>query len=142
MNFLQDGASTVVVENRAKWSLPSADRNNKATLLLTGLRRTAKSSAKDLSRHRYNCNSLAKRRPLPDDANASLLRREAEAYSRSSQRRVSPRSGMDSSLEAFSYYPADGSSAALPCQAAAKTNYLKERFLSYWALLPLRWVHQ
>ena len=36
--------------NRARQSLPSADRNNKATLLLTGLRRTTKSSAKDLSR--------------------------------------------------------------------------------------------
>ena len=43
----------------------------------------------------------------------------------------SPRSGMDSDLEAFSHYPADGSVAALPCQTAAKTNYLNQRFLSY-----------
>ena len=44
---------------------------------------------------------------------------------------VSPRSGMDSDLEAFSHYPADGSVAALPGRTTAKTNYLNERFLSY-----------
>ncbi|EWG51194.1 hypothetical protein FVEG_10264 [Fusarium verticillioides 7600] len=42
----------------------------------------------------------------------------------------SPRSGMDSDLEAFSRYPADGSSAAPPGRTAAKTNYLNERFQS------------
>ncbi|KAF1982988.1 hypothetical protein K402DRAFT_302018, partial [Aulographum hederae CBS 113979] len=40
-------------------------------------------------------------------------------------------SGMDSDLEAFSHYPADGSFAAMPGRTAAKTNYLKPRFLSY-----------
>ena len=55
---------------------------------------------------------------------------------------ASPRSGTDSNLEAFSYYPADGSFAALPGRTAAKTNYLNERFLSYLAQLPLRRVHQ
>ena len=44
---------------------------------------------------------------------------------------VSPRSGMDSDLEAFSHYPADGSVAALPGRTTAKTNYLNQRFLSY-----------
>ena len=44
---------------------------------------------------------------------------------------VTLRSGMDSDLEAFSHYPADGSVAALPGRTAAKTNYLNERFLSY-----------
>ena len=44
---------------------------------------------------------------------------------------VSSRSGMDSDLEAFSHYPADGSVAALPGRTTAKTNYLNERFLSY-----------
>ena len=43
----------------------------------------------------------------------------------------SPLSGMDSDLEAFSHYPADGSFAALPCRTAAKTNYPNPRFLSY-----------
>ena len=35
--------------NRVDGGLPSADRNNKATLLLTGPYRTIKSYAKDLS---------------------------------------------------------------------------------------------
>ena len=40
-------------------------------------------------------------------------------------------SSMDSDLEAFSHYPADGSFAALAFQPAANTNYLNEGFLSY-----------
>ena len=40
---------TDIGEIEAKDGLPSADRNNKATLLLTGPFRTAKSSAKDLT---------------------------------------------------------------------------------------------
>lgn len=39
-----------------KQSLISADRNNKATLLLTILRCTTQSYAKDLSEHDINCN--------------------------------------------------------------------------------------
>ena len=46
-------------------------------------------------------------------------------------REESSRSGTDSDLEAFSHNPANGSVAALPCQTAAKTNYLNQRFLSY-----------
>ena len=42
-------ARVIVGEIEAKDGLPSADRNNKATLLLTGPFRTAKSSAKDLT---------------------------------------------------------------------------------------------
>lgn len=41
--------TVVLGEIKAKSGLPSADRNNKATLLLTGPFRTAKSSAKDLT---------------------------------------------------------------------------------------------
>ena len=64
---------------------------------------------------------------------ASLLRFRAEAYSYPSQTcgGTSPPSGMDSDLEAFSHYPADGSFAALPGRTAAQTNYLNQRFLSY-----------
>ena len=47
------------------------------------------------------------------------------------RQKKSPRSSMDSDLEAFSHYPADGSVAALPGRTAAKTNYLNQRFLSY-----------
>ncbi|KAL1932415.1 hypothetical protein VTP01DRAFT_9471 [Rhizomucor pusillus] len=42
---------------------------------------------------------------------------------------------MDSDLEAFSHYPADGSFAALAFQPTAKTNYLNEGFLSSRSLL-------
>ena len=64
---------------------------------------------------------------------AGLLRFRAEAYSYPSKTcgGTSPRSGMDSDLEAFSHYPADGSFAALPGRTAAQTNYLNQRFLSY-----------
>ena len=64
---------------------------------------------------------------------AGLLRYRAEAYSYPTTMcgKESPRSGMDSDLEAFSHNPADGSFAAMPCQTAAKTNYLNQRFLSY-----------
>ncbi|KAL2185847.1 hypothetical protein L209DRAFT_687820, partial [Thermothelomyces heterothallicus CBS 203.75] len=44
-------------------------------------------------------------------------------------------SGMDSDLEAFSHYPADGSFAALPGRTTAKTNYLNQRFLFSRSLL-------
>ena len=40
-------------------------------------------------------------------------------------------SRLDSDLEAFSHYPADGSFAALAFQLAAFTKYLNEVFLSY-----------
>ena len=66
-------------------------------------------------------------------ADADLLRFRAEAYSYPTTTcgGESPRSGMDSDLEAFSHNPADGSVAALPGRTAAKTNYPNQRFLSY-----------
>lgn len=64
---------------------------------------------------------------------AGLLGFRAEAYSYPTTTcgGESPRSGMDSDLEAFSHNPADGSVAALPGRTAAKTNYPNQRFLSY-----------
>ena len=44
---------------------------------------------------------------------------------------VLSRSGMDSDLEAFSYYLVDGSVAVLPGRITVKTNYLNQQFLSY-----------
>jgi len=72
-------------------------------------------------------------RVFPRDVGANQVGCRAEAYSYPTtlRRRISSRSGMDSDLEAFSHYPADGSVAALPGQTAAKTNYLNQRFLSY-----------
>ena len=49
MTLLTNCEQCKVWEIEAKEGLPSADRNNKATLLLTGPFRTAKSSAKDLT---------------------------------------------------------------------------------------------
>jgi hypothetical protein len=40
-------------------------------------------------------------------------------------------SSMDSDLEAFSHYPADGSFTALAVQPTVLTNYLIQLFLSY-----------
>ena len=120
-------------EIEAKEGLPSADRNNKATLLLTGPFRTAKSSAKDLiprvlklqyaKYHRTASGSM--------DHSPAKMRGRSLFVSIYNVWEVSPRSGMDSDLEAFSHYPADGSVAALPGRTAAKTNYLNQRFLSY-----------
>ena len=80
----------------------------------------------------YNCNTPASSPNFNETANAGLVRFWAKGLFVSDWcRRKSPRSGMDSDLEAFSHNPADGSFAAMPGQTAAKTNYLKPRFLSY-----------
>ena len=68
-------------EIEAKKGLPSADRNNKATLLLTGPFRTAKSSAKDLIPHPPKLQYASRRRALPARRGVRLLRCEAGAYS-------------------------------------------------------------
>ena len=47
--YMASSREAHIGEIEAKDGLPSADRNNKATLLLTGPFRTAKSSAKDLT---------------------------------------------------------------------------------------------
>jgi hypothetical protein len=68
-------------EIEAKEGLPSADRNNKATLLLTGPFRTAKSSAKDLIPHPLKLQYASRRRALRARRGIRLLRCEAGAYS-------------------------------------------------------------
>ena len=67
----------------------------------------------------------------PADGSPAKIRGRSLFLSVYNVREVSPRSGMDSDLEAFSHYPADGSVAALPGRTTAKTNYLNQRFLSY-----------
>ena len=59
----------------AKDGLPSADRNNKATLLLTGPFRTAKSSAKDLTPLVLKLQYAKYRDALPAPRRNRLLRR-------------------------------------------------------------------
>lgn len=122
----------LLLENLGEKGLPSADRNNKATLLLTGPFRTSKSSAKDSFPRELKLQYAKYHQTLQVRWKNRLLRHEAEAYSCPPKRAgISSLSGMDSDLEAFSHYPADGSFAALPCRTAAKTNYLNQRFLSY-----------
>jgi hypothetical protein len=62
-------------EIEAKDGLPSADRNNKATLLLTGPFRTAKSSAKDLTPLVLKLQYAKYRDALPAPRRSRLLRR-------------------------------------------------------------------
>ena len=45
---------------------------------------------------------------------------------------------MDSGLEAFSHNPTDGSFTAMAVQPTVNTNYLNQRFLSYWVELLLQ----
>jgi hypothetical protein len=84
-------------------------------------------------RAQSNCNPPVRGGRFQAPSVTSLLRSVAEAYSYPPMAcgTESPLSGTDSNLEAFSYNPADGSFAAMPCRTAAKTNYLNPRFLSY-----------
>ena len=110
------------------------DRSNKTTLPLTRPCRATKSYARDLSPREVKLQSVGR---TPKNSTrgpaADLLGFRAEAYSYPTTTcgGESPRSGMDSDLEAFSHNPADGSVAALPGRTAAKTNYPNQRFLSY-----------
>ena len=113
--------------------LISADRNNKATLLLTIPRFVFKSSAKDLSppiSHYYSRDTAI---ALPQSC-SPLVRCSARVPIRkllTLERYTSSLSSMDSDLEAFSRNPTHGSVAALACQLTAKTNYANKQFLSY-----------
>jgi hypothetical protein len=125
---LQDGEYKT-----AETGLASTDRNNKATLLFTAPGRASKSSAKVLSPREVKLQSAS----WPPTLRGGDRRRPAKVQGRSlfaldyDVRGESSPSGTDSDLEAFSHNPADGSVAALPGRTAAKTNYLKPRFLSY-----------
>lgn len=128
------------IENKSdNRGLISADRNNKATLLLTIPRCTSKSYTNDLSSRKMTLQSAGKHpRPFRQGHRrqpAMVQRRHKDALFVSiyccARQRKSPRSSMDSDLEAFSHNPTDGSFAAMPDQTAAKTNYPNELFLSY-----------
>ena len=94
---------------------------------------TSKSSAKGLSPRAKKLQCVKQTTLFHGAARNHLLRSGAEAYSYTADAcgGGSSLSGMDSDLEAFSHNPADGSFAAMPGRTAAKTNYLKPRFLSY-----------
>jgi hypothetical protein len=61
-----------------------------------------------------------------------VVQGNAYRYSRNARADRSSLSSMDSDLEAFSHNPTHDSFAALPVQATAITNYVNQRFLSYW----------
>ncbi len=117
-------------------SLVSAGRIDKDTPPLTTPSHTSKSSAMDISSHIFGVvihrEVHGRFHPRPDSLSNMTRGQKAYLYSRNKREgKISPLSGTDSDLEAFSHYPADGSFAALPGRAAAKTNYLNQRFLSY-----------
>ena len=133
------------VKRRAVWACPlkqicrtrgltSADRSNKATLLLT-VPRPDSSRLQRIHPHTYHdCNSWTNRpdisvRPIEPTWFGS----RAKLYSNTSNTRGTNIvvSSMDSDLEAFSHNPADDSFAPLPDRTGANTKYLNERFLSY-----------
>lgn len=92
------------------------------------------SSAEDLS---FPRSEMTRRRltppPFRDEAHASWydIRPKPIRIHLNRGRVTSSRSSTDSGLEAFSHNPTDVSVAPLAVQLGAKTNDLKQRFLSY-----------
>jgi hypothetical protein len=93
----------------------------------------------DVYRIVYSCGSPGLRcfhSPRPQPAAiagcSSRQRRPAEAIDSAGDLDPCILPSPDTDLEAFSHMPTHGSFAALPCRGAAMTNYLKQRFLSYY----------
>jgi hypothetical protein len=132
MSFQQE----IVHKNKSlNKGLISADRNNKATLLLT-IPRSLKSYAKDLSSPIFHITirKLLRTRFRVARTSPNLMHdSKLSIYNQLITERVqiSSLSSMDSDLEAFSRNPTHGSFAALAFQLTAKTNYANKRFLSY-----------
>ena len=129
----------------------SADRGTRATLMRTIPRSLFKSYTKDLSlpifelviRHRLH-RILVCTGPSPY-YDLEHAREHAYCYSWEHQGKQTYRrfSSMDSGLEAFSRNPTHGSFSALTFQSTELTNYVNQRFLSYWiGLLLRRPLHQ
>ena len=114
--------------------LTSADRSNKATLQLTVPRPDSSRLQRIHPRTYHDCNSRTNRLDISvKPAKPTQFGSRAKLYSNTANTCGTNIvvSSTDSDLEAFSHNPADGSVAAMPCQTAAKTNYLNQRFLSY-----------
>ena len=125
----------------------SADRGTKATLMRTIPRSLFKSSTKDLSLPIFElmfsldcpnfCVETVPRQLY--DLGPKPIRTHDNIW----EGCVSPLSSMDSGLEAFSRNPTHGSFSALTFQSTELTNYVNQRFLSYWiGLLLRRPLHQ
>ena len=123
----------------------SADRNTKITFLLTTPCSLFKSSTKDLS---FPIFEIACQHTLPAqymtglEVRCNFMMSDILGMSicirLTSGKVIIVYSSMDSDLEAFSHNPTDGSFAALAFQLTAFTNYLNQRFLSYWVGLLFR----
>jgi hypothetical protein len=114
--------------------LTSADRSNKATLLLT-VPRPDSSRLQRIHPHIYHdCNSRT------NQLNISVMLVKPTQFGSRAKLYLNTTntcgtnivvSSTDSDLEAFSHNPADDSFAPLPDRTGANTKYLNERFLSY-----------
>jgi hypothetical protein len=114
--------------------LTSADRSNKATLLLT-VPRPDSSRLQRIHPHTYHdCDSRTNRLNISvEPIEPTWFGSRAKLYCNTCNTRGTNIvvSSMDSDLEAFSHNPADDSFAPLPDRTGANTKYLNERFLSY-----------
>ena len=114
--------------------LTSADRSNKATLLLT-VPRPDSSRLQRIHPHTYHdYDSWTNRpdisvRPIKPTWFGSRAKLYWNTCNTCGTNIVV--SSTDSDLEAFSHNPADDSFAPLPDRTGANTKYLNERFLSY-----------
>jgi hypothetical protein len=114
--------------------LTSADRSNKATLLLTVPRPDSSRLQRIHPRTYHDCNSRTNRLDISiKPAEPTQFGSRAKLYSNTTNTCGTNIvvSSTDSDLEAFSHNPADDSFAPLPDRTGANTKYLNERFLSY-----------
>ncbi|KAI0915206.1 hypothetical protein AcW1_003944, partial [Taiwanofungus camphoratus] len=114
--------------------LTSADRSNKATLLLTVPRSHSSRLQRIHPRPYDDCNSQANHSSISaQTARPTQFGSRAKLYFNTTYMCGTNIivSSTDSGLEAFSHNPADDSFAPLPDRTDANTKYLNERFLSY-----------
>ena len=114
--------------------LTSADRSNKATLLLTVPRPDSSRLQRIHPRTYHDCNSWTNRLDISiKPVKPTQFGSRAKLYSNTTKTCGTNIvvSSTDSDLEAFSHNPADDSFAPLPDRTGANTKYLNERFLSY-----------
>ena len=119
--------------------LTSADRSNKATLLLT-VPRPDSSRLQRIHPRPYFFSIQDKHAAPFRTTHPAQVWFTAEAYSNTTNMCGTNIivSSTDSDLEAFSHNLADDSFAPLPDRTGANTNYLNEQFLSYYPQLLLR----
>jgi hypothetical protein len=114
--------------------LTSADRSNKATLLLTVPRSHSSRLQRIHPRTCFQYKTSTRIKPFRSTRGRLNVVLEPKLYfnaTSNARDNTSSFSSTDSGLEAFSHNPTDGSFAPLPDRTGANTNYLNQRFLSY-----------